>query len=106
MKSMSKKSKIAAGAVALGLALTFAAAVPANAINRAPCGPDYLQLFSSNTTCWANQGETPVTLYGVTGLSSGNNAGWISGPSISASFGKYASTGWAGSYTVTRIHIN
>jgi hypothetical protein len=103
---MKRKSLIAvATGTAVAAAVTFAGVAPANAISRASCGKDYLQLFSSSTTCWANAGTASVALYGVVGYSSGNNAGDIHGPNISSYFGKYASTGWTVGTTISTVHI-
>lgn len=104
MQFRTKRAAAIAAATA-GLALALATASPSYAISRSVCGSEYLQLFSSNTTCWANAGTASVALYGVVGLSSGNNAGYITGPSISVVFAKYVSHGWAAK-TVTTVHIN
>lgn len=107
MPSRTRKFIAAAGVgVAASAAITLSSGLPAHAISRAHCGSNYLQIFSNETTCWANAGTANVGLYGVVGYSSGNNAGYVSGPSIVSYFAKYASTGFPGSYTITVVHIN
>lgn len=104
--NMKRKVAVLAAGAAVSLGATLVAVAPARAIDRAPCGPDYLQIFSPNTTCWANGGDVDVTLYDTTGLSSGNNQGYVNGSVYDVGFGKYAITGWPGSQTITHIHID
>ena len=49
------------------------------AVNRAPCGYDYMAVFSDHTTCWANVGTAHVTLYNAYATWGGNNAGYTGG---------------------------
>lgn len=37
----------------------------------------YLWIKSNQTTCWANAGGINVNLYSTTGLTSGNNTGFV-----------------------------
>lgn len=105
MKNIKKRSILAAGAV-VGLALAVVAVTPANAISRSQCGSSYLQLFSDNTTCWANAGVAYVTLYNVSGLSSGNNAGYVrANGGVDIVFGKWANNNFHTYYTINTIEI-
>jgi hypothetical protein len=66
---------------------------------------NYLWLQSGNTTCWANAGTKSVVLYGVYGVNSGNNAGYISGSGYTLYFSKWASSP-VPSQTIYTVHIN
>jgi hypothetical protein len=77
--SIKKKMLAVAGATALAAGLTLAVAAPAQAINRMGCASHVLNLVSGSTTCWGNAGYTTVTLYGVYGISAGDNVGYIQG---------------------------
>jgi hypothetical protein len=79
MKLRQKALGAAAAAMVVG-SLSFGAAAPASAINRAyPCNSgdtgDFLEFYSNASTCWANRGDVNVGLYSVTDAYSGNNAG-------------------------------
>lgn len=59
-------------------AAMVALAAPADATSRANCSnSSHLYPDSSSTTCRANAGDAYPTLYGVYGLSVGNNAGYV-----------------------------
>jgi hypothetical protein len=89
-----------------------AGASPSQAISRVSCTSyNYLWVQSNQTTCWANAGTAYVSLYSVTGLSSGNNAGYLhaylnsNGAGYTVYFGKFASTPLSTS-RVDVVHIN
>ncbi len=101
---MKKKILGIATALTLAAGLTLVA-TPAHAIFRASsCANHYLNLVSSNTTCWGGAGYTTVTLYGVYHLIAGNNAGFVQRSSGTLYFTKWWSTSMA-SCTVAGINI-
>jgi len=105
-KSLARKSAVAVAAGAMALAGAGVVASPAHAINRVSCSRnDFLWLYSDATTCWANAGTASVRLYNVGSLSSGNNAGYISGSGVTSYFGKWVS-GAVTKRTISTVHIN
>lgn len=94
----------AAAAGALGVGLALAGAAGANAIDRMQCASHVLNLISSSTTCWGNAGTANVTLYGVYAISSGNNAGNLTGSQGGTVFNKYQAFNIP-SQTITVVRI-
>jgi hypothetical protein len=105
-KSLTRKSAVALAATAIALTGIGVASSPASAINRVSCDRnDFLWLYSDATTCWANAGTASVRLDNVGSVSSGNNAGYVSGSGITTYFGKWVSGGIT-KRTITTVHIN
>lgn len=102
------KKILAALAIPVSVAaIGVATASDAQAINRRSCDNyGYLWVYSNQTTCWANAGTAYVTLYGVQGLSSGNNAGNIRTSSGALTyFSKYQQKNYVYAQTVNRVQI-
>jgi hypothetical protein len=100
-----KKLGAVAMTAAMAGALVFATADPASAIVRKSCtSSDFLWVSSNQTTCWAQAGTASVHLYSVYGFSSGNNAGYLDGPSYTVYFPKWAS-GSLPNTTITTVRI-
>jgi hypothetical protein len=108
MKWVHMKKPLSAAVLGIAVATTaIALASPADATSRANCSNGtYLYLDSSSTTCWANAGDAYPTLYGVYGLSAGNNAGYVQGSGYTVYFAKNQNGPFGITITVTHIHIN
>jgi hypothetical protein len=88
-------------------AISMATAPNAQAINRVSCNNyGFLWIYSNQTTCWANAGTAYVGLYGVQGLSSGNNAGNLRSSSGALTyFSKYQQKNFYYTQTINRVRI-
>jgi hypothetical protein len=118
MKLRSKALAAAATVMAVG-SLSLGAAAPASAINRAtPCNANdtgnFLEFYSTASTCWANSGDTNgqnINLYSVTDVYSGNNAGAFYDVTAGGYFvfGKWthipANANWSSGHHITWICI-
>lgn len=104
--SITRKLGAAVAATALSVGAATASAGAAGAINRVGCSNyNYLWIYSNQTTCWANAGGISVALYSTTGLSSGNNAGFVRFTSgATRNFAKYSTASWSTS-TVNYVAI-
>ena len=102
-----KKILVACALPVLAATALVATGGSAFAINRVDCTSyDYTWVISGQTTCWANQGKIAVTLYGVTGVNSGNNTGYLASSAGYVYFPKKYTPYHCTSRTVDAVNIN
>jgi hypothetical protein len=93
--------------LALTVTVLLGSASTASAIVRASCtNYGYTWVISNQTTCWANAGGQAVTLYRVSQINGGNNAGYVkTSTGKTYYFSKYTSYYFSSYITVTYIKI-
>lgn len=88
-------------AIAITIGLT---ALPADAITRAPCNANNVEVFSPNSACFAYGGGMNVKLYRTVGVKGGINNGHVIAHGAIVKFHKGKTQTWS-SRTVTFVAI-